>query len=262
MTADRLAPLSPAGETVNATVEGQPLLCGVGLHDSSAAIIPYLASFRTPFILLSSGTWCISLNPFNHQPLTLRELAADCLCYLAYDGNPVRASRLFAGYEHEQQAWRIASHFGIEDDFYRDIPFNPQVIRNLKNTDTEQAVYFSGDPMRQSGFAQRDLQAFTDAVTAYHRLVLDLVDQQVRALGLVISKPVPNLYVDGGFGTNPVYMNLLAAALPGMNVAAASLAQASAIGAALAIHPSWNRQPMPEHLIELKPYRVTESIAL
>ncbi|EOR95143.1 Rhamnulokinase RhaK in alpha-proteobacteria [Arcticibacter svalbardensis MN12-7] len=81
---------------------------GIGLHDSSAALIPFLASFQEPFMLLSTGTWCVSLNPFNQLPLTEDELKKDCLCYISYKGNPVKASRLFAGNEHEQQTKKIS----------------------------------------------------------------------------------------------------------------------------------------------------------
>ena len=61
--------------------------------------------------------------------------------------------------------------------------------------------------------------------------------------------------MDGGFGKNPVYMHLLAAAFPGIEVFAASIPQASAMGAALAIHRQWNRGPMPGDIIDLKYYR-------
>ncbi len=43
-------------------------------------------------------------------------------------------------------------------------------------------------------------------------------------------------------------MNLLAQAFPEMEVYAASMAQASALGAALSIHNSWNRKTNPERL--------------
>jgi glycerol kinase len=43
------------------------------------------------------------------------------------------------------------------------------------------------------------------------------------------------LYVDGGFAQNQVFMSLLAKRLPSLSVHAASLAQASALGAAIAI---------------------------
>lgn len=50
-------------------------------------------------------------------------------------------------------------------------------------------------------------------------------------------------------------MNLLAEAFPEMEVYAASMAQASALGAALAIHKNWNPKPIPNDLIDLKFYK-------
>ena len=92
------------------------------MHDSSAALIPYLACFDEPFLLISTGTWCISLNPFNHEPLTAEELQQDCLCYLSYEGKPVKAARYFGGNEHEQTVKKIASGLitGVSEDFYKD----------------------------------------------------------------------------------------------------------------------------------------------
>ncbi len=87
------------------------------MHDSSAALIPYLIAFDDPFVLVSTGTWCISMNPFNHTALTENELKNDCLCYLAYNGAPVKSSRLFAGNEHEQQVIRLAAYFNVNIDF-------------------------------------------------------------------------------------------------------------------------------------------------
>jgi hypothetical protein len=57
-------------------------------------------------------------------------------------------------------------------------------------------------------------------------------------------------------------MNLLAALFPGIEIFAASMAQATAMGAALAIHSSWNSKPLPNDLIELKYYSVTHDAAL
>ena len=65
---------------------------------------------------------------------------------------------------------------------------------------------------------------------------------------------VTKLFVDGGFGKNEIYMNLLAKAFPEMEVYAASVAQATALGAALAIHEDWNTKKIPQNLIDLKRY--------
>ncbi len=66
--------------------------------------------------------------------------------------------------------------------------------------------------------------------------------------------PVKRIFVDGGFSKNSVFMHLLAAAVPGMEVYAASMAQASAIGAALVIHKDWNTCSIPNDIIQLKYY--------
>ena len=107
----KLGEFTPADSSLDITYEGKKYKVGVGLHDSSAALIPYLENFNTPFVLLSTGTWCIALNPFNQDPLTAAELKQDCLCYMHFKCKAVKASRIFAGNEHEQQLKRIADHF-------------------------------------------------------------------------------------------------------------------------------------------------------
>jgi hypothetical protein len=49
-------------------------------------------------------------------------------------------------------------------------------------------------------------------------------------------------------------MYLLAQSFPDMEVYAASVAQASALGAALVIHDHWNTQSLPSNLIQLRLY--------
>jgi sugar (pentulose or hexulose) kinase len=92
----KLPPILPSD-----TVENK---LGIGLHDSSAALIPFLRAANAPFLQISTGTWSISLNPFNHTPLTPEELQQDCLCYLTYEGRPVKASRLMLGRMHDVMA--------------------------------------------------------------------------------------------------------------------------------------------------------------
>ncbi|HEY0055668.1 MAG TPA: hypothetical protein VGB63_09950 [Pedobacter sp.] len=100
---EKLPPIAPSDSVYPALFENRNYQVGVGLHDSSAALIPYLVNLHEPFILISTGTWCISLNPFNDSPLTDEELKADCLSYLQYNGKPVKAARVFAGFKHEQE---------------------------------------------------------------------------------------------------------------------------------------------------------------
>jgi sugar (pentulose or hexulose) kinase len=88
---------------------------------------------------------------------------------------------------------------------------------------------------------------------AYHQLVADIMADQVISTRRVMDKDdrTRRIFVDGGFSNNAVFMNLLAASFTDKQVFAASLHQASALGAALAIHTHWTRKTAPLHLIKL-----------
>lgn len=251
----KLPPIYNGDDVIEIAYGGKHVPVGVGLHDSSAALIPYLANFHEPFILLSTGTWCISLNPFNQTALTTEELKKDCLCYIQYQGKPVKASRLFAGYEHEQQTRRLADWFKVEKDHYNSISYNEEIIDKLKarhKADAEEQLVI---PLQRSAFEARDLQQFSSYEEAYHQLIYDIIQQQVSSTQLVLKgSPVKRIFVDGGFSKNPVFMHLLAEAFPDIEVFAASIAQATAMGAAIAIHKRWNKKALPGDIIELKYY--------
>ena len=252
--AAKLGPIAAGALTVRVVFEGEELMAGGGLHDSSAALIPYLVHFQEPFVLISSGTWCISLNPYNEEPLTEVELKQDCLCYLQYKGHPVKASRLFAGREHEEGIKRIAAHFHLEPGWYKVIRFDPEMAARLKRLNDQD------EPGR--GFISRSLQGFASAAEAYHQLMIDIVNAQRASTRLVLNAECKRIFVDGGFSANTVYMNLLAAAFPKTEVFAASMAQATALGAALAVHRSWNSAPLPPDMIRLQFYALTQDPVL
>lgn len=253
--AGKLADIFPSDEVMQAPWREQILKVGVGLHDSSAALIPYLINFGEPFILLSTGTWNISLNPFNESKLTEYELKNDCLCYIGYKGRQIKASRLFAGYEHEEQVKRLAQYFHVSADHYTTIEFDAAAISKSSGLNSPVTASPRSAMWRNSVFSQRTISDFADYKTAYHQLMFDIILQQVLSTHLVLENTnTKKIFVDGGFSKNPVFMNLLAIAFPQMEVCASAVAQASAIGAALAIHKHWNNKPMPGDIIELKSY--------
>jgi len=266
---DKLAPIVPSTSVQPLAAQGggwRAPVIGVGLHDSSAAMIPYLESFREPFALISTGTWCITMNPFNDAPLTVAELQQDCLCYISYLGRPVKASRLFAGYDHERQVQRLAEHFHRSPAYAATIAFDPAcvaILRLAKGSRGVKAAAGAGTTAKTarasptpSVFGQRELTAFDSFEQAYHCLLMDIMDQQVASTRLVLQgTDVRRIFVDGGFGRNQVYMHLLAEAFHDIEVFAASLPKATAMGAALAIHSHWNKRILPGDIIELKYYK-------
>lgn len=245
----KLAPVKNGDEAIEVFYQKHRLMAGIGLHDSSAALIPYLINFIEPFVLISTGTWCISLNPFNNTTLTGEELHNDCLCYIQYQGLPVKANRLFAGYEHEQQVQRLAEHFLTPVDYYKQVSYNEAVIKKLKEHSSFSNMVNQFAPLHPESFATYG--------EAYHWLMLNIIERQVASTQMVLKgTDVKRIFVDGGFSKNSIYMNLMAASFPAIEVFAASMAQATAMGAALAIHHKWNNHAIPGDMIELKMYTV------
>lgn len=234
---EKLAPVV-SHDMVSAVWKNETAIrAGIGLHDSSAALIPYLSAFTEPFLLISTGTWCISLNPFNDTRLTSSELKMDALCYLAYDGRPVKASRLFAGHIHETAVKKMAEHFHVAADNYKSIAFDHSWLGSAG----------------KKPFIAGDLSAFHSYSDAYHSLIQSIIDQQ-RTSSLLVIGNVKRIFVDGGFAGNPVYMHLLADSFPHHEVYAASVSQATAVGAALVMHHRWNEHALPGDLVSLKYY--------
>jgi sugar (pentulose or hexulose) kinase len=259
----KFPPIYRGDKTVSIANEARKIPIGIGLHDSSAALIPYLTAFNEPFVLLSTGTWCISLNPFNHSLLSDHELHQDCLCYLSYQGNPVKASRLFAGYEHEQQVKRLGDHFNTANDYYKTILFDDALLKKSQSINPFQKISHKTAMVQQSAFKERDLGNFETYEEAYHQLIMDIVAQQLRSTNIVLNgTPVKRIFVDGGFSKNAVYMNLLAAAFPDIEVFAANIPQASALGTALAMHQHWNKNSLPNDLISLTHFKAPKNVFL
>lgn len=253
---DKLVPIERSNTVVGNINNEIP--SGTGMHDSSAALIPYLTSFNEPFILLSTGTWCISLNPFNHSLLSDYELREDCLCYLSYEGRPVKASRIFAGYEHEQQVKRLAEYFIKPPTYYTSVALDTELLKKQIHTIKHLQLLDKSNQPARSAFEKRELADFHNYEEAYHQLIIDIVAQQVRSTNLILrGTGVKRIFVDGGFSKNPIYMYLIAEAFRNIEVYAASVAQASALGAALVIHQHWNSKPLPSSIIDMKLYSVT-----
>ena len=177
---------------------------------------------------------------------------------MQYNEKPVKAARLFAGNEHEIQTKRLASHFELPINMYKEVVYNKDIISKLRVNKLKWHSHKldKTNILKESVFEKRNLDDFESYETAYHQLMLDIVEQQILSTELVIhNSPVKKIFVDGGFSKNSIFMNLLAQAFPEMEVYAASMAQASALGAALAIHRNWNPKPIPNDLIDLKFYK-------
>ncbi len=189
---------------------------GIGIHDSSAALIPYLTREKKPFLLLSTGTWSICLNPFNTEPLTADEFAQDCLFYMRPDGASVKASRLFLGKIHDEAVEQLTTRFYQKPEATRSIVFKNEIY----------------DKILRGVLTEGNCDNLDEA---YHILIYDLIKTQVKKIHLAAgSVAFDKMIVDGGFAKNDLYLTMLKKALPHINIEPSDMPQGTALGAALA----------------------------
>ncbi len=205
---------------------------GFGLHDSSSALVPYRMAVKKPFVLLSTGTWCICFNSFAAKPLTSYQLERDCMNFLTPEGSGVTASRLFMGREHDFQVARIAEYFKVEPDFYKGVAFDSKILD--KGAPPFYSACMTGNgPKPERNTQEWQISAFASAEEAYHHLMNGLVELLKLSLQLVGINDVSSIYIDGGFAKNEIFGKLIARAYPEQQVFATDLPYATSLGAAL-----------------------------
>ncbi|MCF0053279.1 carbohydrate kinase [Dyadobacter sp. LJ53] len=205
---------------------------GFGLHDSSSALIPYRMAVKKPFVLLSTGTWCINFNSFASKPMTSYQLERDCMNYLTPEGSGVTASRLFLGREHDYQVARIAEYFRVDPDFYKGVAYNEEIL----NADTPRfytACMTGNGPFPEPNTQEWQISAFATAESAYHHLIKGLTELLFVSLDLIGINDVQAIYIDGGFARNEIFARLIARNYPNHTVYATDLPYATSLGAAL-----------------------------
>lgn len=220
--------------TFPVTINGKQIETGIGIHDSSASLVPYLSGNESPFVLLSTGTWCIFMNPFNDEPLTSEQLRKDALCFLSISEKPVKSSRLFLGYIHQVNARNISRHFHLDEDFYKNVKPDESLLRSFLNSDN---VFFKKGVPEEYADKEARLDEFGSASEAYHRLMVDLIRLAMDSLSLVLRKEddTRSVYISGGFARNEIFVRLIATMLPDKKVFTSEMDNSTALGAALTI---------------------------
>ena len=209
---------------------------GIGIHDSSSSLVPYFMNSDEPFILVSTGTWCISMNPFNPEPLTAEQLKQDCLTYMSIQQKPVKSSRLFMGRIHDLNVERMNELFGVDQDAYKKVALDEALLESLQDNGSGRVFFKQGLP---EDYVDRSVDAarFSGFAEAYHQLMIDLAALTAKSIALIIpaEDQSKNLYISGGFAKNPIFLKLMAGHFPNKGVYTSEVANATSLGAAMVL---------------------------
>lgn len=228
-----LPPIIPTDISIYCTVFGKKLKVGMGIHDSSSALLPYIRADKKPFLLISTGTWSISLNPFNTDLLTDAELENDCLNFMRIQGQAVKAARLFLGEEYKKQIKQLQAFFHKEKDAHKQVQFDELLFAKAAN---RKKYFFAFQHLKTPWEQPTESQytPFEDFEEAYHQLMYELVQLQIRSANLAIGQtPVRKIYIDGGFADNALYVRMLAHHFADIKIRTTQSPLGSALGAAM-----------------------------
>jgi sugar (pentulose or hexulose) kinase len=229
-----LAPIASAKSSNTVTLYGKNVKIGKGIHDSSAALIPYLEFTNRPFVLVSTGTWSIALNPFSDKSLNAQEDEEAEVVYMRINGQIVKSARLLLGKEYEFQVAQLKHYFGAVEGSTELLKFNREIFERLavKNDRCFRWKYLFDMNMPD----QTELTSY-HFDEAYHQLIIELVYKQLKCIEVALGdkKSVENIYIVGGFNNNEVFIKILTHYLKGMNVMSRNTSFGSALGAALVL---------------------------
>ncbi|MCS6821523.1 MAG: FGGY family carbohydrate kinase [Microscillaceae bacterium] len=233
---------------------GVQIPIGTGIHDSSSSLRTYLYMLEKSFLLLSfTGTWCITLNPFEYAPLKPEDLLRDCLLYMTVQGRGIRSARFFLGNEHAYQTERMAKHFDKPIDYFKSVKFDFDLFEKAQaeedNLDKKLKPHFfteEGTIKKEETTEDWNLSVFENYEEAYHRFFFDMVMYLKPSIDITVKKRFPeNIVVDGGYAKNEVFLNTLKEIYNEATILVADIPEGIAIGAALFINQYLNPQ-MPK----------------
>ena len=195
-----------------------PVLCGI--HDSNAALLPYLLTRQAPFTVLSTGTWIV-LMAVGHGLENLRA-EDDMMANIDVTGRPTACARFMGGREYAE----------ITGDCQT--PPEAELIEWLISQMVFALPAFSphgGPYAKRQGNIIGDLpqNARASLATLYCALMSDHI---LSKIGVTAG----DIIIDGSFAKNRLFCGLLAALRPGQPTLRAADASGTARGAAMLVN--------------------------
>ncbi|WP_159020054.1 FGGY family carbohydrate kinase [Algibacter sp. L3A6] len=226
----------PGKNAALSIVNGQEIAVGKGLHDSSSSIIPLLEdnkNSKKEFVLLSTGTWIICMNPFSKETLTTNQLNNDCLCFMTPDKKQIKSSMQFLGHVHEINAIAISEHFGVDEEHYLNMELNKQLCLNTFNKNNN--VFFpKGIPKDFKGNLN-NIDKYHNYEVAYYQLIFEISNRVYKGIQHVLdhNNNLKEVYISGGFNRNEIFVEFLSLMMPNQKIKFPKGKNASALGAAM-----------------------------
>jgi len=263
----------------------------MGIHDSNSSLLPHFAKKgQTPFVLNSTGTWCVIMNPVKKYGFAPQELGKVVFFNQSAFRTPVKTAIFLGGQEFETWSGLLMKRHRRDDLPPYDAALYRAILAERRTFILPELTPGSGQfpgsvPRVVTGgrdYPYAGLAAgepLPPGLEDYERgiavLRISLVMQTLTALERAGLDGGAEVFTEGGFRKNEAYNALLAAALPGNRVFLSDITEATAFGAAMTAKMALTGQRLSElaqdfdidytevpkaDLPELSPYRAAWTV--
>jgi sugar (pentulose or hexulose) kinase len=219
----------------------------MGIHDSNSALLPHFAKKgEGGFILNSTGTWCVIMNPVDKYGFSPDELGKVVFFNISAFGTLIKTAIFLGGLEFETWSSLILKKHGRNDTpawnegIYRSIlgekrifllpeltPSTGQFPNSRARIKEDKKTYFFNDNENSGP------PCFADYEKSFAVLRISLVMQTMTAIERSGIKDGFDIFTEGGFRKDESYSILLSSAFPNNKVYLTDINEATALGAAM-----------------------------
>jgi sugar (pentulose or hexulose) kinase len=221
----------------------------MGIHDSNSSLLPHFAKKgETGFVLNSTGTWCVIMNPVRAYGFRADELGKVVFFNQSAFRTPVKTAIFLGGQEFETWSKVLMQHHGRTDlppyrsDLYDRILAQKSAFLLPELTAGSGQFPLSAPRVSEDGvdYSFQEIEGkkrvppcFADYEEGIAVLRISLVMQTLTALERAGLSAGQEVFTEGGFRKNEAYNALLSSSLPDNRVSLTDIAEATALGAAM-----------------------------
>ena len=259
---DKLAPISQtcrnvgtlSDECIKQTGINRNCVVTAGIHDSNSSLLPHILTNDKPFILNSTGTWCVLMSRSGDGKIENNELGKTIFYNVDAFNKPVKTAIFMGGREYEVYSKLIEdvhSRTGLpeydqevydkilqknEFFFIPSVEVGVGIFPDSKPRVIRDGVEYSlADLLKSSALCS---EVFSNYEESFAALNLSLVAQTAFGIEYLSGVKADKLsgmqiLIEGGFRKNIPYCRLLAELYDQCEVVTTNLEEATAIGAAL-----------------------------
>ncbi len=212
----------------------------VGIHDSNAALLPYLLKGMKNSVLLSTGSWCVGMIPALPFELSREDIEASTFYNIDSWGRPLRTSIFTGGLEYaaydmmfgkkDTSSLEMLKRLLTENDLF----ILPGLIKGTcVFHGSVPAIIYKGEIVlleKMPGFISNRQELKPLLYTA---ISVSLGIQAIELFKRLQVKSGGKIYIEGGFLKNEIWCETIMALRNDLSYFVTNLQEASAFGAGL-----------------------------